>query len=256
MRAIRKIIETTIRNQPRSLQKTIGPSEIGTPCDHCLAARLAGWAKNDTEIGWLAFIGTCVHAWLEHLFNTVDKEENSLGRPLTFLAEQRVTVGQIRGVDIIGSTDLYLPDQMGTNPGGGMTIDWKIVGDSTLKKVKNSDDPGPKYTAQAHLYAKGWNAAGYPTTHVCVYFMPRNQMSLDKGYWWIDEYRPQIAQTALERANNLAVNLDALETISTQVRDQWITSLDRAPDCWDCKKYDDYHTDANGQTSLAGVLNL
>lgn len=42
---IRGIIEDHITNQPRSLQKEIGPSELGTDCLHCLAARLAGWEK-------------------------------------------------------------------------------------------------------------------------------------------------------------------------------------------------------------------
>lgn len=255
MRIVKSLIEDSIRNQPRSLQKQIGPSEIGNPCTHCLAARLAGWEKNESTIGWLAFIGTCVHAYLEDLFTELNKEETDAGLPVMFLAEQQVTVGQIRGVNVTGSTDLYMPDQMGTSE-AGMTIDWKIVGDSTLNRVKRNEDPGEKYTAQAHLYAKGWAAAGHPTSHVCVYFMPRNKMSLDAGYWWIDEYRPEVADQALERANHLATNLDALATISAEVRDQWISSLDRDPACWDCKKYPDYHADTTGQTSLASVLNL
>ena len=40
---IRLIIEAHIANQPRNLQKEIGPSELGTDCLQCLAARLAGW---------------------------------------------------------------------------------------------------------------------------------------------------------------------------------------------------------------------
>ena len=45
---IRGIIEDHITNQPRSLQKEIGPSELGTDCLHCLAARLAGWEKRQS----------------------------------------------------------------------------------------------------------------------------------------------------------------------------------------------------------------
>lgn len=48
---IRGIIEDHITNQPRSLQKEIGPSELGTDCLHCLAARLAGWEKRQSPHG-------------------------------------------------------------------------------------------------------------------------------------------------------------------------------------------------------------
>ena len=249
MRQVRALIEDDIRTQPRSLQKRIGPSEIGDPCTHCLAARLAGWDRNEQEVGWLAFIGTCVHAYLEDLFTKINDEETGRGRPVTFLTEQRVTVGQIRGQDVTGSTDLYMPDQMGT-ANTGMTVDWKIVGTNTLNRVRRSEDPGEQYTAQAHLYAKGWEAAGHPTSHVCVYFMPRNKMSLKDGYVWIDEYKPEIAEQALDRANNIALNLDALATISTEVRDQWITGLDRKGGCFNCQRYDDWNND------LSRTLNI
>lgn len=49
--------------------KEIGPSELGTDCLHCLAARLAGWEKRQSA-AWLPFIGTCVHERFEHLFNS------------------------------------------------------------------------------------------------------------------------------------------------------------------------------------------
>lgn len=255
MGQVRTLIENEIRSQPRSQQKMIGPSEIGTECDHCLAARLAGWDKNEQEIGWLAHIGTTVHAWLEQLFTTINDEELGNGHDRIALTEQKVNVGQIRGQDVWGSTDLFLPDQLGTAP-EGMTVDWKIVGNNTLNKVKRDGHPGQKYEAQAHLYARGWNNAGHPTSHVAVYFMPRNKMSLADGHVWIDQYRPDIAEQALERANRIALNLDALETISTEARDQWITSLERDPDCWDCKKYADYYQDQDGTTDLSRALNL
>ena len=65
---IRRIIEQHVLNQPRGLQKEIGPSELGTDCLHCLAARLAGWERHQT-VAWLPFIGTCVHARFEQLFD-------------------------------------------------------------------------------------------------------------------------------------------------------------------------------------------
>ncbi|NUP75335.1 MAG: hypothetical protein HOQ07_11915, partial [Sinomonas sp.] len=67
IRDLRGLIEHGILNQPRSLQRTIGPSEIGNPCDHCLAAKLAGWDETENDVPWLPFVGTAVHAALEEL---------------------------------------------------------------------------------------------------------------------------------------------------------------------------------------------
>lgn len=39
---IRQLIEADIANAPRELQREIGPSELGTDCVHCLAAKLVG----------------------------------------------------------------------------------------------------------------------------------------------------------------------------------------------------------------------
>jgi hypothetical protein len=134
----------------------------------------------------------------------------------------------------------------------GMTIDWKIVGKSKLDKVKAHQHPGKQYEIQAHLYAKGWNAAGHPTSHVCVYFQPRNATSLDQGYVWISEYDPQIAQAALDRANHINDTLTALETFGVQARDEWIHGLPRDPDCWDCARYSDYPA----RSDLDAAINL
>lgn len=236
---ITELIEDSIRNAPRSLQKRIGPSELGTECQHCLAAKLAGWERIEPTVAWLPFIGTCVHEHYEHLFTVLNEQETKPdGRPV-FLTEQRVTVGQLDGEDITGSTDLYLPDQAGY-ANTGMTVDWKIVGKTTLEEVKRTGQPSQRYIVQAMLYARGWNLAGWPTSHVCIYFQPRNAVSLRAGHIWTAEYDEQIALKALEHAQSLLNNLHALEAVSTTVRDRWITSLPRAEHCWDCAKYTDY----------------
>lgn len=225
----RDIIRDHINTQPRSLQTRIGPSEIGNPCDHCLAARLAGWEKNE-DAPWLPFIGTCVHARFEDLFirREIDKLHDGGRR---FLTEQKVTVGRIGDTEITGSTDLI--DLV-----NGVTVDWKIVGPTTLTDVRRHG-PSHTYRVQQQLYAKGWNDAGITVREVAIYYLPRNAMSMDSGVTWHEPYQPDIAARALERANRLWANLQALTTISTQARDQWISGLPRADGCRDCTKYDD-----------------
>lgn len=231
---IKNHISDHIKNAPRSLQTTIGPSELGNPCDHCLAARLAGWTKNEHETPWLPFIGTCVHEHFERLFS------DQTGTVPLGPVEQKITVGLLGGREIRGSCDLFIPQVAGM---GGMSVDWKIVGASKLQRVRASGHPGKQYEVQAHLYGRGWNKIGRRCTYVSVYFLPRNNPSLDNGYMWCDWYNEQIALDALARAERIEANIRVLETISTEKRDQWISTLNRAPDCWDCKKYPDYNTD-------------
>lgn len=249
---ITELIEDSIRTAPRSLQKRIGPSELGTDCEHCLAAKLAGWNQITPTVAWLPFIGTCVHEHYERFFEAFARAEprTTTGRPAA-LTEQTVTVGQLDGINITGSTDLYLPDQLGYAE-TGMTVDWKIVGKTTLNQVKRDRQPSQRYIVQAMLYAKGWNDAGYPTSHVCIYFQPRNAPSLREGYIWTAPYDPAVAQNALDHAQQVLNNLHALEAVSIDVRDQWITSLPRAAHCWDCAKYKDFGQPTH--TPLAAAL--
>ena len=180
---IRGIIEDHITNQPRSLQKEIGPSELGTDCLHCLAARLAGWEKRQSA-AWLPFIGTCVHERFEHLFNSRKDEftvpDDDGGEPWAvkrFEAERHVDVGAIHGLHgmsrVHGSIDLYDAET-------GMTIDWKITGTTTLRNVK-ANGPSQQYRVQASLYGIGLENDGEPCEKNAIYFLPRNSVSLNNA---------------------------------------------------------------------------
>lgn len=231
LRELRAAIEHEILHQPRSLQKRIGPSEIGNPCDHCLAARLAGWEQNHDGIPWLPYIGTAMHAQLEELFIRLENDRNAnhtTGR--RYLAEQRVMVGHIGGQEIWGSTDLV-------DLAVGMTVDWKLVGASTLRTVRRG--PSEVYRVQADLYAKGWNDAGYRVDHVAICYLPRNSVTLNDAVWWTAPHDRGRAEDALERANRLHDNLTALAPLGEQVVNQWISGLPRADGCHECPRYPD-----------------
>lgn len=233
LRDIRTLIERAITNHPRSLQKRIGPSELGTPCSHCLAAKLAGWEQVDERsVPWLPTIGTAVHAWLEEqvIRHEVDRIGNLSDPGRRYLCEQPVMVGTIGGQDIWGSTDLV-------DVHTGTIVDYKIVGPTTLKKAKAG--PSPEYRAQAHLYAKGWNDAGVRVDHVAIAFLPRNAMSLDDGIWWHEPHDRSIAERALDRANRLAANLTALTALGPDAVAAWIGQLPRHDGCWDCSRWPD-----------------
>jgi hypothetical protein len=223
------VIVDAILNHPRSLQTTIGPSELGNPCTHCLAARLAGWKRTDDGTPWLPTIGTAVHAWLEDVFTA---HELATGTPSQhrYLTEAAVMVGHVGGQPIWGSTDLV-------DLYAGLTVDWKIVGAATLRKARTG--PSDVYRAQAHLYAKGWNDAGYRVGHVSIAYLPRNSVSLDQAIWWTEPYDPDLAAATLARADRVATNLAALATLGTDAVTAWISDQPRDPHCYDCARYPD-----------------
>lgn len=232
---IRQIIEDSIVNAPRSLQKRIGPSELGTDCVHCLAAKLAGW-EHSQGVAWLPFIGTCVHEHFEHYFTSLSV---TVGSPFEgrFETEKRVTVGRLQGLqdgyDVSGSIDLW--DKKTCS-----TVDWKIVGSTTLRSAR-THGPSQQYQVQASLYGLGLVAEGETVEHSCVFYLPRTSMSLNDAYAWEHEFQPELGLWALQRAQLLVTLLDMIELNSgVGVRDAWISMLPRSTShCFDCSTWPD-----------------
>lgn len=255
------ILQEAIDYHPRSLQKRIGPSEIGTECDHCLAAKLAGWEQVDRD-AWLPTVGTAVHSWIESAFGRIHSGPGGTRR---FLTERRVSVGEIDGEEITGSTDLV-------DVVLGCTWDWKIVGPTTLKSAKTG--PSRRYVVQQQLYGRGWNRMGVKVTRVGIAYLPRNAMSLNAGVWWSTDYDERVAVEALERASGFARNIKALATLGSAAVDGYVTGLPRwrrftdeaglaregnalegAITCLDCARYKDYPADpAKALAQLDGLL--
>lgn len=133
-------ITHAIRSNPRSLQRRIGPSEIGHPCLRRVAYTLGGYPEvNSGDVNWKATIGTAVHSWLADVFDKADwalrttigavapaggddgvRQFTSLDEaaPPRWLVEEKVNTGTLNGDDIDGSTDLF-------DTWTGTVIDWK-----------------------------------------------------------------------------------------------------------------------------------
>lgn len=215
------LIETGLRNQPRGLQKEIGPSELGTDSLHTLAAKLAGWPQRHGP-SWLPFVGTAVHSRFEHYFPTLNKE----GEEPRFETERRVTVGRLNGLaggyDVTGSIDLY-------DHRNAATIDWKIVGPTTLRQVK-AHGVSQQYRVQASLYGTGLHREHLPIRTSCIYFLPRNAVSLNDAIAWEADWDPRPGRWALARAQLLVNIMDLIEeSDGTRVRDAWIHQLPESP---------------------------
>ncbi len=244
---IRELIEDNIGNAPRERQKAIGPSELGTDCLHCLAAKLAGWPKRK-GVAWLPFVGTCVHEHFERMFmglNPQGFDTDVKHRP--YETEMKVTVGELHGLEggypVRGSIDLY--DRRSAS-----TVDWKIVGSTTLKDVK-AHGPSQTYMVQASLYGIGLRNAGEKVERNCIFFLPRNGISLNDALPVELRFSDKPGLWALARAQMLVTFMDLIERQDGgDARDAWIHMLPAsATHCFDCGSWPD--DTANGIPELA-----
>src|SRR5690606_9835356 len=108
----------------------------------------------------------------------------------------------IAGEPVEGNSDLYVD---------GTVVDFKVVGSSTLRRVKKERHPGDQYRIQTHLYGRGHQRAGRDVHTVAVWFLPRDQ-ELAGAYFWSEPYDEQIAVDALTRAEGIATLAGQLGT--------------------------------------------
>jgi hypothetical protein len=168
-------------SRPRSLQRRIGPSEVGSPCTRRLGYKLAGVKPVNTGGGdpWASFVGTATHAELEAVF----KGKHG------WATEVRVKVDD--ELELAGSCDLI------RLTGGVTVIDHKVVGTTTMRKAR-AQGPAGYYVTQANLYAHGLIAAGVPVEWVAICYWPRSGRLADT-YVWLQAYDQAVADAGLER---------------------------------------------------------
>jgi len=178
---------------PRSLQKRIGPSELGTACPRALLHKLnQDDEPADSRVPWKPTIGTAVHAWLEDVFDGVSAAGGAM--PGRYVTEQRVTVGTVGATTITGSADLF-------DTWAGFVLDHKIIGKSMLQKYR-AHGPSLVYESQAQLYGKGFEDAGHTVKGVGICFLSRDQEFSD-AFIWTSPYDRAHAEATLARANQL-----------------------------------------------------
>ncbi len=214
------VIKDGITRHPRSLQKRIGPSEIGRPCDRWILHKLNGDGEPDRGPAWKPAVGTAMHDQLERWFDAANRHGGEVDHA-EWVTEWEVTVGQIGGQNITGHSDLFhVPT--------GTVIDHKIIGPKQLAKYR-LHGPSQQYRVQAHLYGKGFTFDGGwgPCRHVAIAFLPRDG-ELSSAYFWSEPHDPHLAAAAMLRANRLhtmlqVVGLDAALAASPLCDDQWCT---------------------------------
>jgi hypothetical protein len=198
------LIEQAIIGQPRSQQRRIGPSELGVPCDRRIGYRLAGIEPaQDRGAAWKPYVGTALHEQIGTVIAT--HEVGRMSQPdyvERYKVEERVSVGEIGGVEITGSCDLF-------DVKHGAVWDWKFVTRNKIREQYRPHGPGDQYRTQAHLYGRGWQRQGYDVRTVGVIFMTRDGELADRHVWQ-EAYDEQVAVAALDRATSIASAITAL----------------------------------------------
>lgn len=196
---VTEVIKQAAASAPRSRQKAIGPSEVGTPCVRRLAYRLLDWdPKPNVDVDpWASIVGTAVHAWLERTF-AANNPTMPDGRQ-RYVLERRVSAD----ARLAGSSDLL-------DRHFKCVIDWKVPGATAMAEYRRKQDPGLAYRVQAHVYGLGYANAGEDIEHVAIVFLPRSGR-LDGMWVWTEPFQPAIAQAALQRRDNVVTALMALD---------------------------------------------
>ncbi|MFD4474602.1 hypothetical protein ACFWPU_00595 [Streptomyces sp. NPDC058471] len=172
----------------RGAQTTMGPSEMGTPCDRRLALSLLRMpAVNPGGDGWAAFVGTAIHAALAEMFLWANHET---GR---FAVEERLEFGSAfvpKGTTDLIDRTLFL------------VVDHKCQGRWSRAKLKR-EGPSQTYRVQAHVYAHGVRLRGEKVERVVIISWPRDESTLDDLHVWSEPYRPDIVQGAFARVEGI-----------------------------------------------------
>lgn len=183
-------------SRPRSRQRHVGPSEVGTPCYRRLLYKIAGVPPQRSVkpgVQWAAFQGTALHEIMPAVLAHWNRSE-----PGRWLAEERVH--PIAGETVLsGRTDAY--DTLHSE-----VVDWKLVGTSTLTEVRSLTPTGkertpkikPDYRVQAHTYGLGWKNAGRDVRSVRLVFLARTHSYWDSAEW-SEPFDRAVADAAIQR---------------------------------------------------------
>jgi hypothetical protein len=172
------IIKRYAARSPRSVQKHLGPSELGELCHRQVVAKMSA-SKHTNNVGdpWASVMGTAGHAYVEGAFQW-DNEDQGYARWLT---ERKVVPdpqhdGTAGPFSHPGTADLY-------DAYNRALVDHKFLGDSSMSKLKSK---GPKhiYYVQLLLYRLGYLNLGLPVDRIVLLAWPRTKSSMDEMYVW------------------------------------------------------------------------
>jgi hypothetical protein len=199
------------QTRERTMQRELGPSEIGAECVAQIARKLAGSPRKPiTTPMWAPFQGTAVHAEMEQVLAYWNAE---IGRE-RWLSERKLQIDE----NIVGHGDAYDTDHQ-------IVVDWKHSGTTTRRAVLAAQRKGlptsqqvkQLYRVQTHLYGFGYEQLGYPVKWVRVVFLPRSWQFKD-AVEWTEAYDKDLVDWALKRYDTIRNTLAVLDVANHRER--------------------------------------
>ena len=222
---LRDVLIAYDASRPRSVQRELGPSELGTPCDQQIARKLTGAPTRPTTAPpWAPMQGTAMHVLME---DVLAYWNGRVGRD-RWVPEAELQITP----DVIGHGDAYDRDH-------ALVVDWKHVGRTALQKLQRarragkppSEQVSPEYRVQAHLYGLGHEMQGRPVRWVRLVLLARSWL-YDDSDEWTERYDDEVAGQALERYQRIKTLNAGLDVPNNRDR---ITLIQASPTPDACK---------------------
>lgn len=213
---LKHLIIDGAKEDDRSQQKALGPSEVGHPCLRKLAYGLMQTPKSNEYGDPLpSVVGTGAHSRMEEFAR---RSNRRLGRT-RWLPEHKVTIRD----GLAGTCDLVDLDTW-------TAIDWKFPSTSRMATY-TSKGPSDTYRVQAHLYSRGLRNAGLPIETVAIAFIPRGGQ-LKHAHLWTEPYDDALVDKVLDDIDNVSALINGYEMFTHL---DCINLIPATPvDCWVC----------------------
>jgi hypothetical protein len=219
---LRGIVTRYASQMPRSVQRHLGPSELGHECDRQVVGKMAGVpVTNHVADPWASIMGTAGHAYVAQAFDWDNLHNNYL----RWLTEARVTPDPGPGAHP-GTADLY-------DTFFRCVVDHKFQGDSTRSRLR-SQGPPRHYYVQLLLYRQGYLNMGLPV----IVSWPRTKSTLDDMYVWSHVPTPedeQLVHDVLTQTQYRQLVADAVHAGRFDIMD--VPAVPEDNECYFCGLY-------------------
>jgi hypothetical protein len=207
----KQILKDYAARMPRSLQKHLGPSELGEPCDRQVVSKMARVrGTNHVSDPWASFMGTAGHAAVEDMYEWDNSRRIEMDGKLRWIPESRVTPDPdplnypLAGPDSHpGTADLY-------DLRWFALVDHKFLGDSTRQML---------------LYRRGYQHLGFRVDRIVLLAWPRTKSTLDELHVW--EHTPTAEDEEL--VDRVLAGTKARQELARLVQDGVIDIMDVTP---------------------------
>lgn len=212
---------TVTRKSARNQQKALGPSDLSSPCDLCVARKIAivcgipEQSAPGTSFSLKAWIGTSIHQKLERdlplVYPLGDRKDPN------FYQEVTARIGEVPGLGTVrGHLDLLLPKR-------ALVVDYKTADLYRINKYKTQGVPS-SHSGQTMLYLRGVRNSGRPARTAALVYIPRDSVRISDIWVATCSYQEHVAAGLLNRAQNLV----------EVVRSGQTGGLASDPDCYVC----------------------